>query len=346
MSAVPAEPTSAVRPDSLPTPCPSESGLARSDLPDSVQVTEETLNGDRRIYARTFRPKAGAGAVPTWARLVLLHGYGDHGGRYAHFLSWLAARGIACCSLDFRGHGRSLGRRGFVCRWEEYLDDLDEMLDWEQARASRAQGVDDAAGDGPTPSPRVSRFLLAHSHGGLVAAAAGIAGRIEPTDCAGCILTAPYLRPRTALGGFWSAFAKAANRLFPWLRVRSGLSPEMMSSDAAMCAESRADPLLLRSATPRWYVQMLRVQDEVRRDADRFRLPLLCLMGDADPVADPEAAAEFVRNVTSADRTLHRYAGHLHELLREKGREAIFHTILDWMRARADRADRADRGGP
>ena len=78
-------------------------------------MTESNLSGKGRIYARTYRPKAVGRAE--LGRLVLLHGYGDHGGRYAHCLAWMALRGVAGCSLDFRGHGRSLGRRGFVRRW-------------------------------------------------------------------------------------------------------------------------------------------------------------------------------------------------------------------------------------
>src|ERR1700722_2274098 len=68
------------------------------------------------------------------ARLALLHGYGDHGGRYGHALNWFAERGISCCTLDFRGHGRSFGRRGYVRRWDEFLDDLDTFLAWERSR--------------------------------------------------------------------------------------------------------------------------------------------------------------------------------------------------------------------
>src|SRR5690348_7750839 len=63
-----------------------------------------------------------------WATVAFVHGYGDHAGRHAHFLRWLAERGVACHAIDLRGHGRSTGRRGFVKRWEEYLDDVTVFL--------------------------------------------------------------------------------------------------------------------------------------------------------------------------------------------------------------------------
>ena len=62
------------------------------------------------------------------ARLLILHGYGDHAGRYAHVMQWFAQRGITCYALDFRGHGRSGGKPGFIRRWDEYLQDLKQFL--------------------------------------------------------------------------------------------------------------------------------------------------------------------------------------------------------------------------
>jgi alpha-beta hydrolase superfamily lysophospholipase len=109
----------------------------------------------------------------------------------------------------------------------------------------------------------------------------------------------------------------------------------MMSSDQQMLAESRADDLMLRTATPRWYFGTQTAQREVLAGAERFTLPLLCLVGDADRVADPDVTADFVRRAGSADKTLKVYPSLRHELLREAGRETIFQDILDWVRARS-----------
>src|SRR5207248_10684803 len=115
------------------------------------------------LHRRSVLPARAARAT-----LALLPGYGDHAGRYVPFLRELAARGVAGHAMDFRGHGRAGGRRGYVSRWDEFLDDLAAFL---------ALPVVRGAG-GPL-------FLLGHSHGGLVAAVAGIRGRV---DVAGCIL--------------------------------------------------------------------------------------------------------------------------------------------------------------
>src|SRR4051812_43368140 len=100
--------------------------------------------GVGKLFYRAVIP---AGAA--WARIALLHGYGDHCSRYLHFFKWLAERGVACHAIDFRGHGRSEGKRGFVSRWVEFLDDADALL----AEAGMKNG------EGP------ANFVLGHSHG-------------------------------------------------------------------------------------------------------------------------------------------------------------------------------------
>jgi lysophospholipase len=267
------------------------------------------------LYRASVRP-AGA-AAPARARLAIVHGYGDHAGRYAEFMTHLAERGVACHAFDQRGHGRSTGARGFVRNWDEYLDDLGAFLALPEL------------GDRPEPL-----FLLGHSHGGLIAAAAGVRG-VLPPRVAGCVLSAPYLVNCLAVPRVKAAAARVLNVVAPWLRVRSGVSPRMMSGDARQVEESRRDPLLLRSATPRWFLTHRPVQAEALARAGEFRLPLLVLCGDADPIADPRGAAAFHAGAGSRDKSLVVYPGFKHEPLREDGRERVFGDVLAWIEGRA-----------
>ena len=255
------------------------------------------------------------------ARLAVVHGYGDHAGRYAEFMPWLARHGVACHAFDFRGHGRSTGRRGFVQRWDDHLDDLGAFLGLPALR-------DDAPGSPPL-------FLLGHSHGGLVVAAAGVRGLL-PAHVAGCVLSAPYLINCHKVPAAKVAVGRLLNRIVPWVRVPSGVRPEMMSADPAMLDESRRDPLLLRRATPRWFLTHRPVQREVLAAAPGFTHPLLVLCGDADPIADPRGAAEFHDKAGSADKTLITYPGFLHEPFRETGRQRVFADVLAWIEARRE----------
>jgi lysophospholipase len=249
-----------------------------------------------------------------WATLAIVHGYGDHAGRYLHFMRWLGERGVASHAIDLRGHGRSTGRRGHVRRWEEYLDDLSAFL---------AQ---------PAMRSRGPLFVLGHSHGGLIVAAAVIAG---VNRVAGCILSSPYFANRLPVPFYKRAFARVLNPIVPWLRIRTGLSPVMVTHDEKMQKESEVDPLMLRTATPSWYLETRRVQTQIVSEAGRFKLPLLMFIAGDDGIAEPAAADAFFQASGSTDKTLKQWPGMLHEILRERGRESAFDAILDWMRARS-----------
>lgn len=251
----------------------------------------------------------------TLARLAIVPGYGEHCARYDRFMRWLAGRGVACHGMDFRGHGRSGGRRGFVRTWDEFLDDLRAFLALDELRH----------GDGRAPL-----FVLGHSHGGLVVARAAIDGLIGG-DVTGSILSSPYFASALDVPRWKHWLARALDPLCPWARVRSGLSQDMMSSDPKLVAESRADPLMLRCATPRFYLRMLDAQSETFRRAGEFRLPLLTLAGDADPLSSAAAIRTFHERAGSSEKAIHVYPGLRHELLRETRREDVFADVLAWI---------------
>ncbi|MFN3649330.1 MAG: lysophospholipase [Armatimonadota bacterium] len=281
--------------------------------PSRISESEETIRcGEQSLHRIRVRPAA------PWAHLALLHGYGEHSGRHRHVLRWLAERGVEGHALDFRGQGRSSGRRGFVRDWHDYREDVEALLRCEGLRA-------EDRGDTPL-------FLLGHSHGGLVLADALEHGLSE---MAGCILCAPYLRTRFQVPAYKTWLARVVDPLLPWLPIPTGLKGDWMSSDDEMRSESGHDPYILPIATPRWYLGCVRAQEETLRHAGDLRQPLLVLMGEDDPVADPAAARELYEAAGSRDKTYRSYPGLLHELLRERERERIFQEILDWMRARA-----------
>lgn len=275
--------------------------------------------GGVRLFRRSARPAPGG--PPVWARLAVLPGYGDHAGRYEHVLRWLAARGVAADALDFRGHGRAGGRRGFVVRWDEYLDDLDVFLNV----------LNEPESGGVATLPL---FLLGQSHGCLVICAAAVQGRLDRVSVAGTVLCSPYLGSRIVVPPATERLARIADRLVPWLPVPSKVASDWLYEDAVLRALDAADTLANRTATPRWYLSTLRVQAETRARAEHFRLPVLLVLGEADPMSDLDAARAFAERAGSTDKTVQTYAGYRHETLRESGRETVLTDILAWLRAR------------
>jgi alpha-beta hydrolase superfamily lysophospholipase len=266
------------------------------------------------LYRRSIAPDSHPRAT-----LAIIHGYGDHCGRHAHVMRFLAEHGnIATHGFDFQGQGRSPGPRGFVRDWSDYLADLDAFLAQPDIRSAKPL------------------FLLGHSHGALILCAAVTrAGANSLSNVTGCILTSPFLRNRMRVPRYKTLLARAVNPVLPWLRLRSGLADGMMTSDESMIADTKADPLVTRVATPRWYFGSLAAQRRVIESASNFRLPLLMLLGSLDPVADLAVAERFFAQATSTDKQLKTYPGLLHELLRESRRQEVLADILSWLSARA-----------
>lgn len=263
-----------------------------------------------RLFRRSAHPTNRA-----VAQLSIVHGYGDHSGRYAHFMQWMAVRGVACDAVDLRGQGAADGRRGFVHKWDDYLEDVRTFL---SLLAPQQPGA-------------IPRFILGHSHGGLVVAAAAEAGLFERAGIRGVVLTSPFLQSRMELPRMKVILGRLVGLVVPWLPVSTGLNAEWMSSDTQMVEQTRNDPLCARVATPRWYAGQLRAQARVMENAASVRLPLLVLAGSADPIADPSAAERFVHTAGSVDKAFRLYPELLHELLRESGREQIFQDTLSWI---------------
>ena len=225
----------------------------------------------------------------------------------------MAARGVACHSVDLRGQGKSSGRRGYVAKWDDYLSDVNRFL---------------ASLDSLDKTPL---FVLGHSHGGLVVASAVIRSLSGFEKVAGCILTSPFFKCRFPIPKWKIVAARAIRPLVPWMPFRSNVSNDWLSCDPQMVEQTRRDPLCVRVATPSWYVGHLAAQRRVMEQANEFKLPLLMLAAGADPIADPAAEKEFFDACGSADKQFKLYENCRHELLREVCREEVFEQIFQWI---------------
>jgi len=247
------------------------------------------------------------------AHVAVVHGYGDHIGRYRSVMDALTAAGFAVHGFDYRGHGRAGGRRGFCDSWMDYLEDL--TVFWQRVRQ--------AAGSQKT-------FLLGHSHGGLMAVhqlERGLEG------VSGLILSAPYFKLALTPPAARLMAARLVGKVVPWLPIATGLTPESLTRDEEAQRLVRQDPLYNRDATPRWFVQSTAAQAQVMALAPRLKVPLFLLCGGEDGVASTPAARLFFEAVGSPDKVYKEYPGMRHEPLNEVGREEVFREISGWISA-------------
>jgi alpha-beta hydrolase superfamily lysophospholipase len=248
------------------------------------------------------------------AHVALVHGYADHIGRYRPVTEALVAEGFGVHGFDYRGHGRADGRRGFCDKWPDYLDDL--ALYWERVRkAASGQKI----------------FLLAHSHGALMAVHLLASGGLQGVS--GAVLSAPYFKLAITPPTPKVLAARVVGKVVPWLPIPSELKIENLTRDPDIQRATSADPLYIRTVTPRWFIESTRAQVEAMALAIRVTAPIFILCGSADGVAAPAAARSFFETVGSADKKFKEYPGMRHEPLNELGREEVFRDISGWISA-------------
>jgi alpha-beta hydrolase superfamily lysophospholipase len=246
------------------------------------------------------------------ASVVVVHGYGDHCGRYQNPVEALRPRGFDLCAFDYRGHGQAGGRRGHVDHFAEYLDDVDRALELARARGRR-----------PT-------FLLGHSLGGLIAARYVIE---RDHDLAGLVLSSPFFGLKHKLPALKLATGRLAGRWMPRLTLKSNLDADALSRDRAVAEAYERDRFVHHVATLRWYTETAAAQASCREDARAITLPVLIFLGDADAIADPAATRVAFDRMASTDKTLTVYRGGYHELMNDTCKDEVLRALGDWLEA-------------
>jgi alpha-beta hydrolase superfamily lysophospholipase len=262
-----------------------------------------------RLYWQRYTPPRAKATV------LVLHGAGDHGGRYPALTTALVHAGFQVALVDLRGHGQSDGRRWYVDTFSDYLNDVDAFV----AKLSQ----DGIAGE--------RLFAVGHSQGGLLAS---LWTMRHARLLSGLVLSSPWFRLRTPppLGKVLAG--RIVGRIVPWLPVSSGLDTTQLTSDPEMQRWTDRDPLYGRKATPRWFDEATRAQAEALRRAAEISTPLLVLAAGADPIADPAAERAFFELVSSEDRQWVVYDGFRHELFNEARREEPIGEAVAWLSAR------------
>jgi alpha-beta hydrolase superfamily lysophospholipase len=259
-----------------------------------------------RLYWQRYTPPSPRATV------AVLHGAGDHSGRYPGITAALVRAGFQVALIDFRGHGQSDGRRWHIDSFSDYLSDLDAFV----AKLSQ----DGVAGD--------RLFLVAHSQGALIA---GVWGLSRGRHLSGFVFSSPYFRLAIKPPLLKVLAARAVGKFLPWMPVSAGLRIGDLTTDPDHVRWTEGDALYGHVTTPRWFEESTRAQREVLRRAGEWREPLLVLAGGDDRVADTSAAREFVEAAAAEDKRILVYGGLRHEIFNEVEREKPIAEAVAWL---------------
>lgn len=253
------------------------------------------------------------------AGVLVLHGYGEHGGRYRRVVERWTKKGLASAVVDLRGHGWSEGPRGHCEHFADYLEDAADML-----AAFKERLVE--IGDLPL-------FLMGHSFGGLIAAHFALN---MPGAFRGLVLSSPFFGLQLEVPGAKRMAAEVASRIFPRLSLPTGISGSDVTHDEALARQYDIDPLVNKVATARWFTEAQGAQRDLLARAAQLKLPVLCVQAGADRVASAPAARAVFDRLGSADKRFDERTGLYHEVLNEpKVGAEIADEMAQWMLAHA-----------
>ena len=274
---------------------------------DSTLSTFTASDGDNLAVQDWHLPEG----VQPRASVLVVHGLGEHAGRYDTLARRLNAWGFAVRSYDQYGHGESGGVRGALSQHTRLIDDLCDLADSMRRR-----------------HPGVPLVVLGHSMGGLVAAGF-VARGVFPVD--GLVLSSPAFATR--LNAVQKMLMAVVPRLAPNLAVGNGLDPQYLSHDPKVVEAYVADPLVHDRISGR----LARfIQDEappVLAQAPHWNVPTLLMYAGDDRLVDPAGSRQFAQVAPLEVVTSRCFDGMYHEIFNERDNEVVYVTLRQWLDA-------------
>ena len=272
-----------------------------------ITGTLETTDGTRlRTLAWPTRSPRG--------RILLVHGLGEHGGRYDGLARALNARGYSAFAYDHRGHGGSGGRRSYIPSFEVFLEDVDLAV----AQAERA-----------LPGPG-DVMLYGHSMGALILIRWLQTRQPHPPAV---ILSAPWLGT-TVKVPWWKELAGVfLRRLAPAYVVPTAVDAAGLTADPALQRAYLEDPLVRHGISVTLYDAVIEAQELCLSGPRIPEVPTLVLVPLADRVVDLNAIERWIQK-TGPNLDVARLEGTLHEPHNDVGREEVFRRLADWLDVR------------
>ncbi|MDP3701208.1 MAG: lysophospholipase [Hylemonella sp.] len=275
-------------------------------MPESTLTTFVASDGDNlAIQDWPLDP-----ATPLRGVVLLVHGLGEHAGRYDELAQRLNSWGFAVRGYDQYGHGESGGVRGGLPSDNRLVEDLADVL------LSTRKRMD----------ARLPLILLGHSMGGLVAARLVALG-LAPVE--GLVLSSPAFDP--GLNAFQQLMLAVLPAIAPGLRVRNGLDPTWISHDPEVVQAYRQDKRVHDRISGRLARFIAEGGAATIAAAPQWKVPTLLLYAGADRLVSPRGSAAFAKAAPARAVTAHCFEDLYHEVFNELDREPVYARLQQWL---------------
>lgn len=261
-----------------------------------------------QFYVRGWEPGTQPKAV-----IALIHGLGEHTGRYEHVASAMTDTGYAMVGFDLRGHGRSSGARGHFPSLDAVMQDIQNFFDFLKGRY-----------------PAIPHFLYGHSLGGLLVLVYALK---HSNGLKGVIASGAGLRSQVHEQKLKVLMAKLLGSLAPAAQLSSGLDLAVLSHDQNVIDVYKNDPLNHDRISLGFGKAGLEATDYAWSHAEEFAPPLLIMHGTADRNTYASGSADFSKLAAKNNRdvTLKLWEGLYHEVHNEPEQQQVFKFMIDWL---------------
>ncbi len=275
-----------------------------------MQHQEGTFNGygNLELFYQSWLPDS-----PLKAVIVLVHGLGEHSGRYPHVVNHLVPQGFGIYALDHRGHGRSAEKLcAHVMDWAEYRGDLEKFIQFVRGQ-----------------QPDAPLFLMGHSMGGLIVLnytlhhPEGLPGVIASAPAVGAVDANPLLL----------FVGRILSRIKPDFCLDSQLDVNGLSRIPEVVQAYQDDPLVTGKVSARWSTEFMAAIDWTRQHAAELQPPLLIIHGGDDTLVPPEGSRIFFDLVAHGDKERIVYPGGYHENHNDLHHEQVTADLERWLTA-------------
>jgi lysophospholipase len=273
---------------------------------ENATTTEAFINSSDGTKL-AYRAWPAPGAKVTFA---VVHGLGEHGGRYARFAGGMARFQMATYAIDLRGHGNSAGQRGHIDSWSQWLDDT----------ATFVRHVESLVTGEVIP--------LGHSFGGVVVLSAARYGKLA--NAKRFVLSSPALKLKASVPAWKANLGLVMSNVAPRLAMNNAVDPHTVSRLPDVVEAYRTDPLVHRKISSRLYAEWQRAAAENLERAGEIKIPFLILAGTDDLLIDP-AGSQKLHERAPAMSELRMLEGRYHEPFNDLDNEEVFSMIAEWV---------------
>ena len=265
-----------------------------------------TGSGDTQLYYQAWLPESTPKGI-----LMIVHGFGEHSGRYPAYVDHLPGRGFAIYGFDHRGHGKSPGQRGHINSWDEYRGDVRAF--YKMVLAAH---------------PDAPLFIFGHSMGSLI-----VLDYIlhDSAGLAGTILSGTVIEPVGVGSPLLKAVARVLSALVPTFKLQLGLDPEGISTLPEVVQTYQADPLVHGDSSARWGAESMKTLAWILPRANEINLPVLFIHGSADPFNTATGTQAYFEQVTYEDKAIKIYPGSYHEPHNDKDAAQVVKDVSNWL---------------